>query len=363
MSRQEAYGYAVARVRAMELRLLDANVIRRMIDADDTAAVVKILGETNYASALAAQTGANYDKAFEENLLATYSEFNSFVPDKELVALMRLQYDFHNVKVILKSIFNSKNGGKRRYELLTSLASYPVDELISKIETEDYQLLPYGLHALIPECISEWEHNGNVLEVERMLDDGLFNAMYQIAAKLDMPGVTNWVRAKIDGENIRTLVRLKRFGYEASKVLPFLHGNGLIEKETVASLISEPMDMWIEAIRFPYLKNYVNTESSVSEKLDTWGKAVIYFDLSKAIETIDTSANFSELILELEKSLDEFYSDMLKQISVSKSGPEIVLAYLIAKDFEVKNIRTILVTKGGNQDKELLRRLLRNGNE
>ena len=49
MSRREAYGYAVARIRAMEHRLLDANLIQRLVDSEDVAAVFKILGETAYA--------------------------------------------------------------------------------------------------------------------------------------------------------------------------------------------------------------------------------------------------------------------------------------------------------------------------
>ena len=35
MSYKEAYGYAVARIRAMELRLLDASVFTRMLDAEE----------------------------------------------------------------------------------------------------------------------------------------------------------------------------------------------------------------------------------------------------------------------------------------------------------------------------------------
>ena len=114
MSSQGAYGYAVARIRAMEHRLLDQGVLQRMIDAEDFASILKILGETSYSSALASQTGgSDFDKVLESDLHSIYEEVRTFVPDKKLVDIMRLHYDFHNVKVLLKSMFNVRTGGKK----------------------------------------------------------------------------------------------------------------------------------------------------------------------------------------------------------------------------------------------------------
>jgi V/A-type H+-transporting ATPase subunit C len=336
MSRQEAYGYAVARIRAMELRLLDAGVMQRMVDAEDTASVLKILGETSYSSSLAAQTGtSDFDKLLESELLAAYSEIDSFVPDKELVALMRLQYDFHNVKVMLKSTFNAKNGGRTRLDLLTSLGSYPVDSLVSSIENDEYTLLPYGLNTLIPQCVSVWEQSKDALEVERLLDKKMYETMLETAQKLEMKGVIDWMRTRIDGENIRTLVRLKRFGFDSAQAMPFLHSGGVIDINTMAALISEPFDSWARAVEFS--------------------------DFAKVISSIDSSNGFSELILELEKTLDDFYIDRLSIYRNAQAAPENVVSYLYAKEMEIKNVRMILVSKSSNGDQDSLRRLLRRG--
>ncbi len=113
MSSQRAYGYAVARIRAMEHRLLDSGVLQRMTDAEDFASILKILGETSYSSALTSQTnGSDFDKVLEADLHSIYEEVRTFVPDKVIVDIMRLQYDFHNVKVLLKSMFNVRTGAK-----------------------------------------------------------------------------------------------------------------------------------------------------------------------------------------------------------------------------------------------------------
>lgn len=336
MSHQEAYGYAVARIRAMEHRLLDAGVLQRMIDADDPASVLKILGETSYASALTSQSGeSNFDKILESDLHGIYNEIRTFVPDKELVDMMCLQYDFHNVKVLIKSLFNVRTGGKKRWDLLTSLGSYQLDDMIAWIDSEDYRLLPFGLNTLIPKCMSVWDQNKDILEVERLLDQRMFEVMLEKAEALNMPGVATWARTRIDGENIRTLVRLKRFNFDAARVIPFLHSGGAVDMVIMASLITEPFE--------------------------SWGRTLEFSNLGRVLSTMDASGGFSELILTLEKVLDDFYLDQIAISRYSQSAPENILAYLWAKEMEVKNVRVILVSKGSKADKDHLRRLLRHG--
>jgi V/A-type H+-transporting ATPase subunit C len=336
MSNQEAYGYAVARIRAMEHRLLDAGAMQRMTDAEDAASVLKILGETSYAAALTSQTGdQDFDKALESELHSVYEEVEAFVPDKDLVEVLRYPYDFHNVKVIMKSIFSARSGGRKRWDLLTSLGSCSVDALVANVEAEDYRLLPFGLNTLIPRCIAAWEQSKDVLEVERQLDNRLYEVMLEKAEQLDMPGMIGWMRVRTDGENIRTLVRLKRFGFDAARALPFMHRGGDLDVSVLTPLISEPFE--------------------------SWGRALSFSDFGALLNGIDAAGGFAELILLLEKTLDDFYLDKIAGSRFTSSAPENIPMYLWAKELEVKNVRMILVSKSSKSDKDQLRRLLRHG--
>lgn len=335
MSNQEAYGYAVARIRAMEQRLLDPGLLQRMIDAEDFASIIKILGETSYSFSVSAQMHASdFDKVLEEVLHEIYEEIRAFVPDKDLVDIMRLQYDFHNVKVLLKSTFNVRTGGKKRWDLLTSLGSLPLDGLIANIESEEYRLLPYGLNTLLPACVSLWEQNRDVLEVERLVDKKMYEVMLEKAQALAMPGLLSWVRMRIDGENIRSLLRLKRLGFDAIKALPFLHEGGSIDVNTLAPLVTEPFE--------------------------TWGRALEFSDLGGMLGSIESKASFSELILSLERALDEKYLEKIASGRYSSSAPENIPAYLWTKEMEIKNLRVITVSKRNRGDCESLRGLVRN---
>ncbi|MDR1514759.1 MAG: V-type ATPase subunit [Synergistaceae bacterium] len=336
MSRREYYRYAVARIRAMEHLLLDAGVIQRLLDASDLAEALKVLGETCYARSLAENVvHERYDAALEAELLSSIMELRAFVPDKELVDLFRIQYDFHNVKVILKSSFLAKRGGKKRWELMTSLGTIPTDSLIVSVESEDYSLLPYGLPSLIPAALSIWEQTGDIVEVEKLLDAGLFAAMLKVAEGFDEPGVLKWVKARIDSENFRNLLRLKRFGMSAQKAAAFLHSGGTVSVDTLVQLFSEPFE--------------------------SWGRALFHFEVGGAVSKALDERGFDRQIAALEKALDDYCRDAVSLARYSQDALENVLAYLWGKEMEVKNIRIALVSKGASTGRDETRRMLRNG--
>jgi V/A-type H+-transporting ATPase subunit C len=336
MPRSEDYGYAVARIRALEPQFLDAGLIGRMLEADDLAGALKVLGETCYGKSLGEKSaGERYDAALEAELSSSVMELRAFVPDKDLVDLLRIQYDFHNVKVLLKSSFLAKSGGKKRWELMTGLGAIPADDLIVSVESEDYNLLPYGLPSLIPAALTVWEQTRDIVEVEKLLDCGLFAAMLKTAERLEEPGVIKWVKARIDSENIRNLLRLKRFGIEAQKASSFLHPGGTVSPETLAQLLPEPFD--------------------------SWGRAISYTDIGVAVAKVQDDGDFDTLIVSLEKALDDYCRDVLALARYSQDAPENVLAYLWGKEMEVKNIRTVLVSKGSPAGRDATRRMLRNG--
>lgn len=336
MSRSQAYGYAVARIRAMEPLLFDSSMYQRMLDADDIDGALKILDETAYdRGAGSDESGDRYDSALERELLATFKEVQSFVPDKELVDIFRVPYDFHNVKVLLKSSFNARAGGKKRWDLLTQLGTIPTDDLIVYIESEDYALLPYGLSLTIPACMTVWEQTRDIVEIERLLDEALFAALLKLAEATEIPGAVAWIRARIDAENIRNLLRLKRFGFDAAQAMTFMHDSGTISKMNLVALLPEPFD--------------------------TWARVLSYSDIGIAISNVQDDGNFDTLIVDLEKALDDYCQSFLEKARYSPDAPENVLAYLWGKEQEMKNIRTIMVSKSTGGDKDEVRRLLRHG--
>lgn len=329
------YGYAVARIKAMEHRLLDANVIQRLVEAEDCSSVIKVLSETSYAKELASKPGEeNFDAALESEQLSLYREVSSFSPQRELVALCQIPYDFHNLKVLLKSSFNSKSGGKKKWDLLTSLGSIPVDNLVLAVDVEDYTLLPKQIARLIPECMAILESTKDPFEAEKLLDTAMYRLLHEMASALGYPGVMRWCESRIDGENLRNLARLRRFGLEARSHQSLLHEGGTFSLPELISLQEE------------------------SE--DSWSRTLAYTQWASVVSQIHEVHDFETMIVTLEKALDEHCLNVLLPYRHTLAAPENILAFLWKKELEVKNIRTIMVSKTISADKEQLRRLIRN---
>jgi V/A-type H+-transporting ATPase subunit C len=321
----------------MEPMLFDASMFQRMIDSDGLSGALKVLAESCYSRGMAEgeQASERYDSVLEAELNRTFDEIASFVPDRELIDIFRIPYDFHNVKVIMKGILKERSGGKKRFDLLTRLGSIPVDTLSANIESEEYVLLPYGLSSIIPASFSAWDQSGDIVEMERKLDGGMFAAILLLAEKVGEPGVVKWVKSRIDSENLRNLLRLKRFGFDATEVAAFIHDGGTLAPGTLVPLMSE--------------------------QFDSWGRALSYSDVGLAISAAPDNIDFDKLILALEKSLDDYCSSIVERARFSSSAPENVLAFLWGKEMEVKNIRTILVSKGTNSGGDEVKEMMRRG--
>ena len=99
----------------------------------------------------------------------------------------------------------------------------------------------------------------------------------------------------------------------------------------------------------------------VTEQFDGWGRVLSYSDVGIAISVISDEGDFDKLIVTLERTLDDYCLSVLLNARYSPNAPENVLAYLWGKEMEVRNIRTILVSKGTNSDRDEVRRMMRRG--
>jgi len=330
-----SYVYAVARLRAMENRFLDATFFSRLIDSATLDDALKSLGETVYAQWMSSASDAAFDRIIDSELKATCDDLAQFVPDKELLDLCRMAHDFNNVKVILKSLFKAKEGGQRRYDLLTKLGAVDPDSLITTLESEEYGFLPYGLGDTIPQCWALWEQTKNSQQVENLLDGHLFASMLAVAQRLGMPLVVRWVESKIDAENLRNAVRLQRMNYDSTSALPFFHKGGTIRPDELARLMGE--------------------------SLESWGKTLSHTGVGAALDTVQDRSDVQTALSEISKALDGYLIRVLEGAKYSASAPENVILYLLRKEEEARNLRIALVCVANGLNREFARRLLGHG--
>ncbi|MBR1657863.1 MAG: V-type ATPase subunit [Synergistaceae bacterium] len=320
----------------MENHILDTAFFSRLMDSAGIDEALKALGETSYSQWIS-QNGNSFDKAIDSEMAATFQELETFVPDKGLLDIFRLPYDFHNVKVLLKGLFKVRSGELegRRYDLLSNLGTVDPEELKNAVETEEYGYLPYGLTDLIPQCWQLWDATKSAQAVELLIDHQMFKAMLNVAESLKMPDVIHWVKSRIDAENLRSAVRLARMKYDSAKALPFFHEGGTIRPDDMAKLLNEPQE--------------------------TWGRLLSHTDIGAVLGALQDSGNIKAALTDVSKSLDDYLIKVLENAKYSMDAPANVLLYLLTKEAETRNMRVALVCVAGGLDREFGRRLLSNG--
>ena len=101
-NKKEAYLCVSAMLRAREPKLLNNEKAERMLDAASYEDAAKILTDCGYPDM--SQMGADeVEQALAARRSEIFDELGKLAPDKELVDLFKLKYDYHNAKAILKA--------------------------------------------------------------------------------------------------------------------------------------------------------------------------------------------------------------------------------------------------------------------
>ena len=310
---------ALSRIWVFETRLLDRTKIERMIEAPSAEEALKILNETEYSNILSKAKRVNdYENILSYELKRVYELMYELCPVKDVVDLMSVKYRYHNLKVLLKGKFLSKDLSN----LLIDLGIEDLKELKSIIDLDNFDDLKGYTKKAVIEVVKDFEENKDPQKIDIIVDRYMFDEMKDIKKKLDYKFTDKLVLATIDLTNIRTLIRLKKQGQGREFAAKVLISGGAIDKDTLISIINE-------------------TPENIITKLST----TIYSDIIKeGIESFKESNSASLL----EKLSDNYIMDLMKGARLVTFGPDRILSYIYAKETEIKIIRIIMVGKLNN---------------
>lgn len=321
---------ALSRIWVLETRLLDKAKIERMIEASSPDDVIKILGETEYANVLdKVKRPSDYEFALSSELKRIYDLVYGLCPVKEIVDLMSIKYKYHNLKVLLKGKFLSKDLS----ELLIDFGKEDLNELKRKIDSDNYNDLKVDIQKAVLETVKVFEATKDPQQIDITLDRFMFEELVKIKKSLNYKFTDKVIDSFIDSTNVRTLIRIKKQGKGREFASEVLVKGGAIDKDTLVSIINETPE------------NIINRLSSSN-----------YSEVIKnGIENYIASSSASLL----EKLSDNYIMALMKDAKLVTFGPERILAYIYAKETEIKTIRIIMVGKLNNIAEEVIRERLR----
>ena len=320
---KEAYLCLSAMLRARETRMLTADRAARMLEASGFEESVKLLADCGYED-LGGLNAAGVDAALSERRAAIFSELENLVPDKALVELFRLKYDYHNAKAVLKG----EAMGVDPLRLMSSSGRVAPEKLKAAYDEERVSDLPPVLGAAMVEASSTLARTANPQLADFELDAAYFAEMKAIADELANPFLSGYVRLLIDAANLKSAVRTARMHKSAdflSSVL--IRGGADIDRIAAA---------------------------------DGEGLAAIFAHtpLEKAAAA-GAEAIAGGSMTEFERLCDNAINDYLRSAKLVSYGPEVVAAYIAAVENEITAVRMILTGSLAHVDAETIKERLR----
>ena len=123
-----------------ERNLLTAARMERMIEAPTAEEAVKVLQEIGYGE-IPSVTEQALSEALAREQEKLFADLYRFVPDKAVVDVFKVKYDYHNLKALLKARAMGVDSGR----LLLDAGRVPAEEMRRAVAEGNYGSLPQAL--------------------------------------------------------------------------------------------------------------------------------------------------------------------------------------------------------------------------
>lgn len=320
------YLFSTAWVRSVEKNMITRERAEKMIDAKTIEDALRVLNDCYYGNGNEAD---DYEKLLAEEHKKTYDLIVSVAPDSEYFNIFLYPYDYHNLKVIMKSEYLGIDAS----DILVDTGSIDVKTLKYSVKEREFLALTENMQKALNEIIEDFPKTNDPQIIDIIFDKYCFDEMLSIATKTNNRFLIDYVKVQIDTINIKTYVRLKRMKKSwdfFSKV--FLPGGNIHEQV--------------------FIKNYAEPYEKFAEQLQAYGFKDV---LLEGTEALTETGKFTKL----EKLLDNKLMEHVKDAKFVSYGIEPLVGYLIAKDNEIKIVRIILAGKIAGISPELIRERLR----
>jgi len=322
--------HAGARVRTLEKDLLDRDFMNRMAEANTVEDVLKILSETKYGDeSVNFKDPYDYERVLSEQTTLLYKFLYDICPLKDAIDLFSLKYDYHNLKVLLKSKYLKKDLSYLMYDIGT----IPASKITQYFNDEDYGKLSPQMSFGVRKIIDEFSSKEDPQIIDILLDHALYSQITDTLKKLDSPYLSELIKLMIDLANIRIFVRVKVQNKDKEFLESVLIKDGNLRFSVFTGSLPDSLDSFPDKIK----------HTGYSEKIR---EAIIEYLKDRSLT-------------KLEKASDDIIMNQVKKGKYVSLGIEPIIGYMMAKETEIKNIRIIMVGKINNVSPGIIKERLR----
>lgn len=312
--RDEDYAYATARVRAVEVHLLDAAGLERLLEAPSMAEGMKLLAEARFGEGNLS-TAQGWEALLDGELARCYSFLANLMPDPGVLDVFRLREDYLNLKRMLKALYL----GQDVAGTAGSPGMVPVPQLARAIVDNRPGLLPETMGKALTEAIAEFGKRADPRDIDLVLDRACYRHMNEMADGIGHPYLSDLMALMTDMANIRIFIRGRLTGETREFFLRALLVGGKVDIAKFRDASDKPVDSFLASIRHTWFGEaaMAGMEGYKAGRGITW----------------------------LEKQLDDRLMTFVRRGRYVAMGLEAIVGHLAARETEIRNVRIILTGK------------------
>lgn len=320
----------IPRLRVLETKLLDKSKIDRMIDSNSKEEALKVLQESEYSTLMSnIKRAEDYEVILSAELKRVYKMLYEMTPVNSIVDIMSIRYDYHNIKVLIKGKLLEKDFSN----MIIPIGTVDINKLIYALDNEYYRDLNPIMRKAIEEALEDFNTSKDPQKIDIILDKYLFIHQLSLNKQIEDKFLDRYLRYLIDLTNIKTLLRVKK----QDNTRDFLNGliieGGYVDRDKLNSLYNDSVE-------------------NIPGKL-------AFTDYSEILKLgIEDYVKTGSINL-FEKLSEDFIMNYMKKAKYITFGLEPLIAYIYAKENEIKLIRIIMVGKLNNIQSEVIRERLR----
>ena len=316
--------FLTSMLRAREVGMLKIDKINRMLEAPEPDDAAKLLLDCGYPD-MSAMSMVQIENVLQEHRSDIFYEISVYEYARDLLDLFRIKYDYHNIKVLVKSA----GANVEAPWLLSDSGRFSSEELSEAFVSGQRSDLPPLLAEAMGSAAGILSRTGNPQLADIEIDKAYFGELSSLAEKLDDDFITGYVRLLIDSANLRITVRSVRTQRGKEFLSEALIPCGSISMEQI-------VDSFDENALSPFNDETLENAASLGAEAIAGGAQTLF-----------------------ELACDNAVLRYVTDTAYISFGPAPVIAYLAKLEWEITAVRMILTGKLSGISPEVIRERLR----
>ena len=327
---EKLYLDIIPKIRVYEKRLIDNVKFNRMLDLENIDEVLKFLSETVYGENISDDINiCNYEQVLSLEFGRLFNSLKDIFDNKELINIFLKKYKYNNIKLMLKAKLLNVDLG----DILFNIEDFDNEFIYTAIKTENYSSLPDEIGDLVKKVLKDFEENTDPQRIDILIDKIMFGELLKESKNINSDFLTKYIQILIDVFNVKTLFRIKKLNLNRALFDDVIVSGGSIALSNLKMIFSEPKENILNRFSMTNMYKYIK-------------------------EGLENYVNSDDLNI-LDKELDDYLMEYLKNAKIITTGLAPIIGYINAKENEIKNIRIVLVGKINNVDSDSIKRRLR----